>query len=220
MRSVRKLAVQQEADNIGPRWETLCRCVPTRQCEASQLCNDYLICLTCWHFGLFKLKELALQQTPAHDVNLPFIFRKRRHTKGSSVCAPLFIMLLSLFLKIVFMSTTTNVWCEFCSRKDPSRSAALMSFLFASEAPWYMPAFSRVIDKQVIWMKDLFVCFFVTCFASVAFLADSRMLQSVPYKCRLGAEFIKPVLPTTNRKNLHWMWWRIQNACEPNFQFW
>lgn len=137
--------------------------VPTPRCEASQLCNDYLICLTWWHFGLFKLKELAPQQTPAHIENLPFIFRKRRHTKGCSVCAPLFIVLLSLFLKIVFMSTITNVWCEFCSRKDPSRSARLMSSLFASEAPpCYMPAFSTVIDKQVIWMRDVFfVCFFV-----------------------------------------------------------
>lgn len=26
------------------------------------------------------------------------------------------------------------------------------------------------------------------------------MLQTVPHKCRLGAEFIKPVVPTTNRK--------------------
>lgn len=56
--------------------------VPTQRCEASQLRNDYLKCLTWWHFGLFKLKELALQQTPAHVENPPFIFRKRRHTKG------------------------------------------------------------------------------------------------------------------------------------------
>lgn len=145
------------------RWEMFRRRVAgprLKDPQASQRSDDYLICLTWWHFGLFKLKELALQQTPAHVGNLPFIFRKRRHTKGSSVCAPLFIVFLSLFLKIVFMSTITNVWCEFCSRKGPSRSALLMSFLFASEPLCCMPAFSTVIDKQVIWVRVLFWVFF------------------------------------------------------------
>lgn len=183
MRSVTALAIQQEADNICLRWEMFRRRVARprlKDPQASQHSDDYLICLTWWHFGWFKLKELALQQTPAHVGNLPFIFRKRRHTKGSSVCAPLFIVFLSLFLKIVFMSTITNVWCEFCSRKGPSRSALLMSFLFASEPLCCMPAFSTVIDKQVIWVRVLF-CFFAACFASVAFLADSHMLQTVPH---------------------------------------
>lgn len=82
---------------------------PTQRCRASQLRDAFLIRLTWWHFGLFKLKELAPQQTPAHVENLPFIFGERRHTKGSSVCAALFIVLLRLFLKIVFMSTIANV---------------------------------------------------------------------------------------------------------------
>lgn len=154
--------------------------VPTQRSAASQHSNDYLICLTWWHFGLFKLKELALQQTPAHVENLPFIFRKRRHTKGSSVCAPLFIVFFSLFLKIVFMSTITNVWCEFCSRKDPSRSAVLMSFLFASETLCYMPAFLRVIDKQVIWVRGLFFFFVRASFAPVTFFSRQSHASNRP----------------------------------------
>lgn len=59
-----------------------------------------------------------------------------------------------------------------------------MSLLFASETPCCTPAFSTVIDKQVIWMRDL-AFFVLTCFASLAFSADGHMLPSVPHKCRL-----------------------------------